>query len=393
MAILGVVAFVLGLLVSVLLHEAGHLVTAKRFGMKATEYFVGFGPRLWSFRRGETEYGVKAIPAGGYVKIIGMAPEEEVAEQDRPRAFYSKPGWQRAIVLVAGSGVHFLIAFVLLFVMAGALGVPTRPPTVGEVIPCVPQNPTSACSENRPPSPAAQAGLKPDDRIVAVSGQRVDSWEQLATTLGRQGEGPVTLTVLRDGRRATLRVDLASLGKGGFLGIRPESRVVLDRQGPVDAVQYAAQMFGTIVVKTAQIFAALPAVVPDLFSPDRGEATPGPGGVASVVGVAQFSGAAFTGPQSWAVKLLLFFSLMVSVNISVGMLNLLPLMPLDGGRLAVLGYERAKAGVYHLRGLGEPRPVDMTKLLPVTALALVIILGFGVLLILADILNPALSVS
>ena len=388
MTALGIVAFIVGILISILLHEAGHLVTAKRFGMKATEFFAGFGPRLWSFRKGETEYGLKAIPAGGYVKILGMAEEEEIAEEDQPRAFYRQPGWQRAIVLVSGSATHFVIAFVLLFVMAAGIGLPHSSLTVGKVIPCVPDGQAVTCEKSDPAAPAAQAGLQEGDRIAAFAGEPVDSWEELASAIQSHGPGKSSLTVVRDGERITLHPDLArSSGGGGFLGMAPAAKSV--RSGPVDGLVFASDNFAQIMVGTAKVFAAIPSVIPNLFSADRGEGGPaGGGGVSSVVGIARISGEVFSDVDSWSRTMLMFFSIMVSVNISVGMLNLLPLMPLDGGRLAVLGYERAKAGVFRLRGRADPGPVDMNKLMPVTSLALILIIGFAVLLILADIFNP-----
>lgn len=387
MTALGVLAFVVGLLVSIMLHEAGHLVTAKRFGMKATEYFVGFGPKLWSFRRGETEYGIKAIPAGGYVKITGMAQEEDLPEEDEPRSFYRKPAWQRAIVLGAGSAVHFLIAVMLLFVMASAIGLPGYTRIVAEVSPCVPQGGSAECTSGDPRSPAAQAGLREGDRIVAFAGERVGSWDELVSTIERHGSGEASMTVVRDGERRTVQADLASRGEGnGFLGVSP--RVHHERLGPIQGVVFAGDSFGRFIVATAQVLASLPSAIPDLFSAERGEDTPGGAGVTSVVGVARASGGLFSEAGSWPLMLFLFSSIMVTVNISVGILNLLPLMPLDGGRLAVLGFERARTGLYRLFGRADPGPVDITKLLPVTSLVIILLVGFGVMLILADIVNP-----
>ncbi|HTY71468.1 MAG TPA: site-2 protease family protein, partial [Actinomycetes bacterium] len=173
---LGVFLFALGILVSVCLHEAGHLVTAKSFGMKATQYFAGFGPTLWSFRRGETEYGLKALPAGGFVKIVGMTPLEELSEEDRPRAFYRFPLWQRTVVLIAGSLTHFLLALVFFFFAAWLTGLPnpqlasydamSAKPVIGQVAPCVVQawdltkdGELRACRSTDPVGPAKQAGL------------------------------------------------------------------------------------------------------------------------------------------------------------------------------------------------------------------------------------------
>ena len=171
--IVGIVAFIVVLLVSVMIHEAGHFATARVFGMKATEFFVGFGPTLWSRKRGETEYGVKAIPAGGFVKIVGMTDLEEIDPADEPRAFYRQPAWQRAIVLAAGSFMHFVIAFVLLVFVFAALGTGTTTTTLARVAPCIPSEAAAtSCAADDPESPARAAGLLPGDTVIVLSTAR-----------------------------------------------------------------------------------------------------------------------------------------------------------------------------------------------------------------------------
>jgi len=203
---IGVILFVIALLTSVMLHEAGHFLTARAFGMKASQFFVGFGPTLWSFRRGETEYGVKAIPAGGFVKIIGMTHVEDIDPEDEPRAFWRQPAWQRFIVLVAGSTVHFILAF-LIFIPAFALfdqptgEVSTVVATVSE---CVPKTADAACAPGDP-APAKAAGLRAGDKVVELNGSPVASWEGFAVPL-RRSTGPVQLVVERDGQRVPLTV-------------------------------------------------------------------------------------------------------------------------------------------------------------------------------------------
>ncbi len=186
---LGWLIFLVALLVSVMLHETGHFVTAKRFGMKATRYFLGFGPTLWSFQRGETEYGIKAIPAGGFVKIEGMTSLDEVAPEDEPRSFRRAPAWQRLIVLAAGSFMHFVFAAVLIFVVALAIGVQhvgsSNTAVLGTVSPYVPANENallngSSCA-GEAKSPAAAAGLKVGDQVTSFDGVPVSSWTQLRT--------------------------------------------------------------------------------------------------------------------------------------------------------------------------------------------------------------------
>ena len=193
--ILGVVIFVVALLTSVMLHELGHFLTAKKFGMRVTQFFVGFGSTLWSTFRGETEYGVKALPFGGFVKITGMTSVEEVDVADEPRSFRNQPGWQRIIVLAAGSFMHFALAFFLLFILAIGIGQSANSNVISSIAGCVPASATTLKSANPcaagnlPKSPAEVAGLKPDDKIISVAGKPVGSWKQLTTALAAQQAG------------------------------------------------------------------------------------------------------------------------------------------------------------------------------------------------------------
>jgi membrane-associated protease RseP (regulator of RpoE activity) len=391
--LLGVVLFVVALLVSVMLHEAGHLVTAKRFGMKATQYFVGFGPTLWSRRRGETEYGVKAIPLGGFVKIIGYTPLEEIDPADRPRAFYLQPAGRRAIVIAGGVVMNFVFAFLLLMLMAMTIGlrVPgTATTTVQEVTPCVPANAQAACSEDDAPSPAAAAGLRAGDRVVSFNGTRVADWDRLrrAISAARPGQ-TVAVVVQRPGaaQEITLRPRLARAAGQPFLGM--SARVVgegYERTGPFNAATFATRVIGETLGAVGRALADLPAAVPHLFSEDRGS-TPG-GQVGSVVGATDVSGQIFASDSSWQDKVVLYLSLVVSLNIFLGALNVIPLLPLDGGHLAIVVYERARALVARLRGRPDPGTVDVAKLMPITYVAVILLIGLGLLLIAADLINP-----
>src|SRR3954452_20084092 len=172
---LGVILFAVGILVSVCLHEAGHMYTAKAFGMKVTRYFVGFGPTLWSFKRGETEYGFKAIPAGGFVKIIGMTDLEEIAPEDESRAFYRQKGWKRTIVLASGSFVHFAIAIFLIWCGLLLVGTASTTLTLNSVT-CVKELTTDQCSDGTA-APALNAGLKPGDTLVSYNGTQLKDWD------------------------------------------------------------------------------------------------------------------------------------------------------------------------------------------------------------------------
>jgi membrane-associated protease RseP (regulator of RpoE activity) len=386
---LGILIFVVALLFSIMLHEAGHFVTAKKFGMKVTQFFVGFGQTLWSRRRGETEYGVKAIPAGGFVKIVGMTELEDVDPADEPRSFRRQPGWQRIIVLAAGSFMHFVLAFVLLFALAAGIGLAGAgtSTTVGAIDTCVPSSLTAACQASDPASPAKQVGIRAGDKIIAVAGAPVHNWTQMGKALRRQPAGqPVAVTVQRGGQQLTLTARLAVVHgrRGSYLGVSPV--VVFQRAGPVGAVTYAGGKFGQILAGSAGVVASLPQAVPDLFAKNRAN---GPGGqVTSVVGAADVTGQVVAARISWQARVAVVMLIVASLNIFVGAFNLLPLLPLDGGHLAIVIYERCRAWLARLRGKPDPGPVDFRRFVPVSVGVFALLVGFGLLLIMADLVNP-----
>jgi membrane-associated protease RseP (regulator of RpoE activity) len=393
---LGWLIFIVAAVVSVMLHETGHFVTAKRFGMKATRYFVGFGPTLWSTRRGETEYGVKAIPAGGFVKIEGMTSLDEVDPADEPRSFRRAPAWQRLIVLGAGSFMHFLFAAVLIFAVALGLGVESTVSSnttqLGTVTPYVPANEqalvngTTCASEAK--SPAASAGLKVGDQVTSFDGVAVSNWTQLQDEILKVKPGtPVTLTVLRDGHSLTMRTTLAEVkGHGSFFGIAPTTITTFQRQNPLDAIKYIGTGFSQVITGSVHGIGALPAAVPTLFSANR--ACTAAGNVGSVVGAAQATGAAVAAPVGWQAKVSFVLLLIASINIFWGVLNLLPLLPLDGGHIAIVIWERIRARFYRLQHRPDPGLVDYTKLIPVSFSVFVVIIFFSLLLVASDLYRP-----
>jgi membrane-associated protease RseP (regulator of RpoE activity) len=387
--LLGVLIFVVALLFSIMLHEAGHFLTAKKFGMKVTQFFVGFGQTLWSRRKGETEYGVKAIPAGGYVKIVGMTEMDDVDPADEPRSFRRQPGWQRIIVLAAGSFMHFALALVLLYVLAVGVGLasPGTSTTVGAIDGCVPASMTSGCTTADPASPAKQVGIKAGDKIIAVGGTPVHSWDQMGKVIRRQPPGsPVAVTVERGGRQLTLHPSPALIhGRhGSYLGISPV--IVFQRSGPLSAVSYAGSQFGQIMAGSVKVVASLPRAIPDLFAKNRAS-TPG-GQVTSVVGAGDVTGQVIASKIGWQPKVSLVLLIIASLNIFVGAFNLLPLLPLDGGHLAIVIYERIRAWLARLRGKPDPGPVDFRRLIPVSVGVFALLVGLGLLLIMADLVNP-----
>ena len=394
MDLIGWAIFIVALLFSVMLHETGHFVTAKRFGMKCTRYFVGFGPTLWSTWRGETEYGIKALPFGGFVKIVGMTSLDEVDDPaDEPRSFRSHPAWQRIIVLCAGSFMHFVLAFVLLLVLLLGIGLqnPSNAAQLGTIIPCVASNVTAldngVCTASNPPSPARLAGLRSGDKVIAFDGTPVSNWTQLHNAISRARPGSrVTITVVRDGKTITLHTTLAAVKglSGGFLGIvAPEVYITVS---PVRAVQDTGSAFEQVIVGSVKAVAALPAALPKLFSKDR--ANTAAGQVSSVVGLANNTGQEVAANVGWQSKVSFVLLLMAELNIFFGAFNLLPLLPMDGGHVAAIIWERIRAWFARLRGRPDPGLVDMTKLLPVSFSIFAVVIFFSVVLILADIVNP-----
>jgi len=390
--VLGIALFVLGILISVILHEAGHFLTAKSFGMKATQFFVGFGPTLWSTVRGETEYGVKALPFGAFVRITGMTTLDEVDPADEPRSMRNKPAWQRAIVMVAGSFMHFALAFVLLLILAIGIGQANdNTTTIGSVSPCVPASlkafDQGSCTHSQGAAPAKAAGIKPGDKIIAIDGKPVHNWVQLGTAIRAQPAGqPMAVTVERDGQELTLHAVPATVPgrNGSYLGIG--DAVIFTRSNPIAALTFAGSAFGEVLTGSAQAVAKLPAALPDLFAKDRAK-TPA-ANVSSMVGAADIAGQAVSSGGGWRYVVSDLLLILISINIFIGAVNLLPLLPLDGGHLAVIFYERIRAWLARLRGKPDPGLVDLQKLIPVSVGVFVLLIGLGVLLMAADIFNP-----
>jgi membrane-associated protease RseP (regulator of RpoE activity) len=388
--LIGVLIFVVAILVSIMLHELGHFATAKAFRMKATQFFVGFGSTIWSTRRGETEYGVKALPLGGYVKILGMTSMDDVDPAEEPRAFRSKPGWQRVIVLSAGSFMHFLIAFVLLWAVAVGIGSVPASSTKVTVAGCVPAGQYALCTAKDPKSPAKLAGLRTGDTIVSVAGQQVHSYPGLVSKIKKEPPGkPVKLVVRRDGQLINLTPILVrphwdAKKKISFLGITQSQ--VYKQAGPITALGQAASGFGTIVTESVSGLAKIPCAIPVLFAKDRSSSACGQ--ISSVVGAANVTGDVVEQGVNWRATIGAILDIIISVNIFVGIFNLLPLLPLDGGHIAIVLYERARATWSRWRRRPDPGLVDITKLIPVSVGVFALLVCLSLLLVAADIFNP-----
>ena len=387
MSAIGIVAFVIALLVSVVLHEAGHFAFAKKFGMKATQVFVGFGPTIWSRQKGETEYGLKAIPAGGYVKIIGMTDLEEIDPADEPRAFYHQPAGKRAIVLVAGSAMHLVIAVVLLWLSLWIGGQPnTKRVEVSTVQSCVSADANASCA-TAPPSPAKAIGLLPGDDLLAIDGKPVTSITGFRDALSAHGPAPVTITFSHDGQRRVATTTLQPVTVNGQqiwrLGVGPQNPT--ESVGPISAAGRTPALVGQLVTGTADALAHFPDKLKTIFSPNRD-----PAGAVGVIGISRVSGDILSLPdESVAVRIASFLLIVAGVNFFVGVFNMLPLLPLDGGHLAVLGYEQGRHRLRRARGYRGPvKRVDLNKLLPATYAVVAIFAVLTVVLATADIVNP-----
>jgi membrane-associated protease RseP (regulator of RpoE activity) len=366
--IVGQVAFFVVILLIILIHEAAHFGVAKAFGIKVEEFFVGFGPRLWSTRRGETEYGVKALPFGGYVRIAGMNPFQEPSERELPRTFGAKPIWQRALVIAAGPSTHFVLAFIFFALWLGVVG---RPTTVEPLVLQVQQTMSGK------PSPAAQAGIRPGDRIVGIDGISSPTEEQLIAYTHRHAGQPVTIRVERDGKTFTATVNpvLTDVGGGEQAG-RIGVVLTLARapSGPLASIVDGAKLVGTytgvVVTSLGRLFG--PEGVGRVFDLLFSNAPRQAGDATSVIGAGRIAGQAASSGNFGDV-LLLFATL----NVFIGILNLLPLLPFDGGHLAVLAIEKVRG-----------KPIDARRLLPVTAVVATLLIVFMVSLVYLDITKP-----
>ena len=397
MGAVGALLFVIALLVSIVLHEAGHMWCARWSGGKVTEFFVGFGPRLWSFTRGETEYGVKAIPAGGYVKIVGMTDLDEIEPGDEDRALKNKPARKRLLTLSAGSLMHFLIALFIFAFVPMAWGTQQSTTSVGTIATCMVPSGTNAGATTgctgAEKSPAAAAGLVVGDKITEVNGTKVTDATSLVDALHALPGGQPATIVYTDtsGKTRTTTVTPVSsnsvtetngsTGKGSLIGISLGSATV--HQNPIAAVKTSGDEFWTSIKDTFTGLASIPASIPKLFTSTVDHTQRSTSSPVGVVGMAEVSGTLYQQGGFGSVLLLV-----AEVNVFIGVFNLLPILPLDGGHIAILLYEEARKRIYRLLRKPDPGRVDLNKMMPVAYGFLLFFVCLTVLLVAADVTNP-----
>ncbi|MGV9799418.1 M50 family metallopeptidase [Mycobacterium sp. NPDC003449] len=400
MFVIGVALFALAILVSVALHECGHMWVARATGMKVRRYFVGFGPTLWSTRRpnhlGDTEYGIKAIPLGGFCDIAGMTSVDEIAPEDRPYAMYRQKVWKRVAVLFAGPAMNFIIGLVLIYGVAIVWGLPniSQPTTaiVGETGCVAPQVSLDEMGECTGPGPAALAGIRSGDEIVKVGDTTVSDFSQMAAAV-RKLDGPVPVELKRDGRTISTVVDITRTQRFtsadakepsavGAIGVSAVPVQPPAQYNPITAVPATVGFTGDLAVELGKSLAKIPtkigALVDAIGGGERDKETP-----ISVVG-ASIIGGETVEAGLWVA----FWFFLAQLNFVLGAVNLLPLLPFDGGHIAVATYEKIRNMFRAARGKVAAGPVNYLKLMPATYVVLVVVVGYMLLTVTADVVNP-----
>jgi membrane-associated protease RseP (regulator of RpoE activity) len=426
MMILGIVVFAVGLLVSIAWHELGHLSTAKLFGIRVPQYMVGFGPTIWSKRKGDTEYGFKAIPFGGYIRMIGMFPPgpdgriesrstspwrsmiedarsaafEELEPGDESRLFYTRKPWKRVIVMFAGPFMNLILAVALFLTVLMGFGISQQTNTVSSVSECViaqSQN-RDTCKKSDPASPAAAAGLKAGDKIVSFNGVKTTDWNKLSDLIRATPGKTVPIVVERKGQALTLHAKIASnqvakkdssgqIVQGqyvtaGFLGFSAATGIV--RQDFGESVTWMGDRMGEAV----DSIAALPGKIPALWNAAFDGAPRQADSPMGVVGAARVGGEIFTLDIPPTQQLAMALMLVAGFNLSLFLFNLLPLLPLDGGHVAGALWEALRRNLAKVLKRPDPGPFDVAKLMPVAYVVAGIFVCFTILVLIADVVNP-----
>ena len=429
--VLGIVVLVIGIGLSVALHELGHMIPAKRFGVKVPEYFIGFGPRLWSFKRGETEYGVKAIWLGGYVKLLGMVPPAKPGRADKPdsmvadaraeslaelgpdeqhRAFYRLSVPKKLIVMAGGILTNLALGVILLTLALGVVGQSAYTSTLSSVSACVPADvdAAGACADTDAPSPAAAAGLRVGDEIRSWNGTPTATWAQVQQAIRASGTAPAAVVVERDGQELTLTVTAVEVprtvyaadgsvvtGADGeplteqrpYVGIGPALGTQRTPPSQIPAV------VGTAVGQTLRAIVTLPVGLYHAVAAGLGAEKRSPEGLVSLVGVGRIAGevssaGAGSGTVPFSVRLFSMLSLLGSLNLALFAFNLIPLLPLDGGHVAGALWEGARRRIARRRGRPDPGYVDTARMLPVGQAVFVLLIVMTLVLVWVDVVAP-----
>ncbi len=395
---IGIVLFALAILISVALHECGHMWVARGTGMKVRRYFVGFGPTLWSTRRGEIEYGVKAVPLGGFCDIAGMTPVEDLAPDETDRAMYKQATWKRVATLFAGPGMNFVICLVLIYGIALVWGLPNlHPPTkaiVGETACVAPEVSPGKIGNCTGPGPAALAGIRPGDVVVKVGDTPVSTFEDMATAV-RKLHGSVPVVVERDGATITTYVDVTPTQRyvSKAQNAKPEAatvgaigvgavKVTPTHYGVFSAIPATFAFAGDLTVEVGKALVTIPtkvgALVHAIGGGQRDPQTP-----MSVVG-ASIIGGDTVDHGLWVA----FWFFLAQLNLILGAINLVPLLPFDGGHIAIAVFEKVRNLIRSARGMVAAAPVNYLKLMPATYVVLVFVVGYMLLTVTADLVNP-----
>lgn len=433
--VIGIVIFALLIALSITLHELGHFIPAKKFGVKVTEFMIGFGPALWKKTKGETTYGLKAIPLGGYVRMIGMLPPgkndpdgyvrrsstgrfasmiadarqqslEEVEPGDENRVFYKLPVRKRVVIMLGGITMNLIFAAVLFSIVLVGIGMPKPSLEVGAVVACTPSSahpsgsplPSGNCPTGTSKTPAVIAGLQPGDLLTDVNGAAVANWDSVSAQLRGSAGKTLTLGVQRNGSFVALPLAVATIERpvfdeagnptgqtqsSGFVGISPGVEYVAQPWSAVPAYMWE------ITTASAKALVTLPVrlveLVKDTLIGGGERAIDGP---VSVVGVSRLGGDIAAMDQPMKGKIATFLSLAASLNLFLALFNLLPILPLDGGHVAGALYEAVRRWFAKLRGKPDPGPADVAKLLPVAYVMAIVLVGMGVIVIWADLVKP-----
>ena len=429
---IGIIVFVLLIAFSIAAHELGHLVPAKRFGVRVTDYMIGFGPTVWSMQRGETRYGIKAFPLGGYIKMIGMLPPArgatrsgggrlstlvedarrqslaDIGPGDEDRVFYRLPVRKRMVIMLGGPVMNLVLAFLLFAIVLVGIGTPQPTLALDAIVPCTPTAtvpsgaplPSGRCPSGSVEAPAAAAGLRPGDSIVAVNGVPMAEWADVTGALVPRGGQAVTLTVMpADGAAAReVPIEVATIERpvldsegvptgqtepGGFIGVRPAFDYVPQPWTAVPSTMWAITKASVVALVSLPV--RLYELVSQTLIGGGERAVDGP---VSVVGASRIGGEIAARDEPFEAKAAGFLGLLASLNLFLFLFNLLPILPLDGGHVAGAAFEGIRRRIANVRGRPDPGPVDVARLLPVAYVVAAALIAMGVIVIWADLVKP-----